>query len=182
MVFLSRRCQNVENVNETFINTKIRFWKHTFLEFRMYLKFLHKPRCLGWFKTSQALRHEENNVDFLERQFNYEKFPTKKTLSILFSFLFPLVLNSPQDEHEPAIFLMVLILFSKLSNPFLPLPLKGWFLLSRNFDERTCVKFAFANKVEAMYERSHVSVKVQPSSTPHLISTFYILPLFHLRD
>ena len=40
---------------------------------------------------------------------------------------------------------------------------------------RTCVKFAFANKIEAMYERSHVSVKVESRSTSRLIST--ILPL-----
>ena len=29
----------------------------------------------------------------------------------------------------------------------------------------------FANKIEAMYERSHVSVKVEPRSTSRLIST-----------
>ena len=33
-----------------------------------------------------------------------------------------------------------------------------------------------------MYERSHVSVKVEPRSTSRLISTLYILPLFDLRD
>ena len=52
----------------------------------------------------------------------------------------------------------------------------GWFPLSRNFYVRTCVKFRFANKIEAMYERSHVSAKVEPHSTSRLISTFYILP------
>ena len=46
----------------------------------------------------------------------------------------------------------------------------------------TCVKFMFANKIEAMYERSHVSVKVEPPSTSRLISTLHILPLFYLRD
>ena len=30
---------------------------------------------------------------------------------------------------------------------------------------RTCVKFTFADKIEAMYERSHVSVKVESRST-----------------
>ena len=42
----------------------------------MYLKCLQKPRCLGWFKTSQAkrsIRRVENKVEFLERQFHSEK-------------------------------------------------------------------------------------------------------------
>ena len=33
-----------------------------------------------------------------------------------------------------------------------------------------------------MYERSHVSVKVEPRSTSRLIWTLYIFPLFYLRD
>ena len=60
--------------------------------------------------------------------------------------------------------------------------LKRWFPLSRNFLVRTCVKFPFANRIEAMYERSHVSVKVEPRSTSRLISALYILPLFCVRD
>ena len=39
-------------------------------------KCLQKPRCLGWFKTSQAkrsIRPVENKVEFLERQFHSEK-------------------------------------------------------------------------------------------------------------
>ena len=36
---------------------------------------------------------------------------------------------------------------------------KGGFPLSRNFNVRTCVKFTFADKIEAMYERSRVNVK-----------------------
>ena len=40
-----------------------------------------------------------------------------------------------------------------------------------------CVKFTFANKIETMSERSHVSVKVESRSTSRLISTIYILPL-----
>ena len=55
---------------------------------------------------------------------------------------------------------------------------KGWFPLSRNFYVRTCVKFTFANKIEAMYEGSHVSVKVETRSTSrlaqHLISCLYL--------
>ena len=46
----------------------------------------------------------------------------------------------------------------------------------------TCVKFTFANKTEAMYERSHLSVKIEPRLTSRLISTLYILPLFYLGD
>ena len=48
---------------------------------------------------------------------------------------------------------------------------------------RTCVKFTFGNKiVEAMHERSLVSVKVEPRSTSRLCSALFILPLFYLRD
>ena len=46
----------------------------------------------------------------------------------------------------------------------------------------TCVKFKFANKIGAVYERSQVSLKVEPRLTSRLISTLYILPLFYLRD
>ena len=51
-----------------------------------------------------------------------------------------------------------------------------------NFYELTSVKFKFANKIGAVYERSHVGIKVEPPSTSRLISTLYILPLFYLRD
>ena len=54
------------------------------------------------------------------------------------------------------------------------------FPLSRNFSMRTCVKLTFADKIEAMYERSHVNVKVEFRSTSRLIST--ILPLSCLRE
>ena len=43
-------------------------------------------------------------------------------------------------------------------------------------------KFTFANKREAMHERSLVSVKVEPHSTSRLCSALFILPLFYLRD
>ena len=32
------------------------------MEYRMYLKFLQKPRCLGWFKTA-ALKHRVRNPE-----------------------------------------------------------------------------------------------------------------------
>ena len=43
-------------------------------------------------------------------------------------------------------------------------------------------KFTFANKREAMHERSLVSVKVEPRSTSRFCSALFILPLFYLRD
>ena len=54
--------------------------------------------------------------------------------------------------------------------------------MSCNFSMPTCIKFMFANKIEAMSERSLVSAKVESRSTSHLISTNYILPLSYLRD
>ena len=57
---------------------------------------------------------------------------------------------------------------------------KGWFPLSRNFYVRTCVKSVFANEIEAMHERSLVSVN-KPRSTSSLSSVLFILPLFYLR-
>ena len=56
---------------------------------------------------------------------------------------------------------------------FLQLPAKGGFLLSSNFYSRKCVKFTFANKIEAMYRTSHVNVKVEPRSNSRLSSTLY---------
>ena len=64
--------------------------------------------------------------------------------------------------------------WSSLSCVRLDFPLLG------NFYVRTCVKFTLANKIEALYEKSHVSVKVEPRSTSRLLSTLYILPLFYL--
>ena len=43
----------------------------------------------------------------------------------------------------------------------------------------TCVKFTFANKIEAMHERSLVSLRIEPRSTSRLSSTLFILPLFY---
>ena len=41
----------------------------------MYLKFLQKSCCFGWFKNkpSALIRREENKVEFFERQFHSEK-------------------------------------------------------------------------------------------------------------
>ena len=59
---------------------------------------------------------------------------------------------------------------------------KGLFPVSRNFYVRTCVKFTFANKIEAIHESCLVSVKVEPRLTSRLSSALFILPLFYLRD
>ena len=56
--FLSRRCKNVENVHETFINTKFPFKKVLSLaiEYTEYTSsFFRNLAALVWFKTSQAL-------------------------------------------------------------------------------------------------------------------------------
>ena len=42
------------------------------------------------------------------------------------------------------------------------------------------VKFTLANKIEAMHERTLVSVKVEPRSTSSLSSALFILPLFYV--
>ena len=39
----------------------------------------------------------------------------------------------------------------------------------------------FANEMEAMHERSLVSVKVEPRSTSRLNSALFTLPLFYFR-
>ena len=59
---------------------------------------------------------------------------------------------------------------------------KGWLPVSRNFYVRRCLKFTFANKIEAIHERSIVSVKVEPRSTSRLSSALFIFPQFYLRD
>ena len=49
----SHRCQNVENcIKQKFLFKNV---LSLAIEYRMYLKFLQKSCCLGWFKTSQAL-------------------------------------------------------------------------------------------------------------------------------
>ena len=68
VVFLSRRCQNVENVHETFLNTKIPFQKRTFYDHRVqnlpksFFRNLATSVGLKHDKTSALIRHEENKV------------------------------------------------------------------------------------------------------------------------
>ena len=56
---------------------------------------------------------------------------------------------------------------------------KGGFPLSRNFHVRTHVNFTRVNKIEAMYGKSGVNVKVESCSTSRLSSVLFILPLFY---
>ena len=105
------------------------------MEYRIYLTFLPKLRCLGWFKTSQALHREENKVEFLEWQFHNEKlsfFHKKETehsfkpfLSIFNPEMQNFGLENHHDHHENArqAFCWLMSL-TKVSNPFLPLPRK----------------------------------------------------------
>ena len=65
------------------------------IEYRMYLKFLQKPRCLGWFKTRQELwstvkktRLNSSKDNFIAKS---SRLSTKRNLSTLLNFLFPLV-------------------------------------------------------------------------------------------
>ena len=55
---------------------------------------------------------------------------------------------------------------------------RGWFLVSCTFYLQTCIKLTFANKIEAMHERSLISVKVESRSTSHLSLALFILPIF----
>ena len=67
LVFLSRQCQNVGNVHETFINTKIPFKRRTFLEQKVphVSSETSLPRLVQN-KPSALIRREENKVKFLE--------------------------------------------------------------------------------------------------------------------
>ena len=149
MVFLSRRCQNVENVHETLIDTKILFYLT--IDYRMHLKFLQKPRCLG---SKQALRNavKKTRLNSSKDNFITKNFclSMKRKLTILLSFPFvsfigvfsmlkckTLVL---MNARQPFCWWMS---FTKVLNPFLPHPLRvdhltfvagyGWFSLGRNF-------------------------------------------------
>ena len=111
------------------------------IDYGMYLKCLQKPRCLGWFKTSQALlsavhktRLNSSKDNFIAKSF---RLPTKRKLSILSNFLFlfvsfigvfsilkckTLVLKTTTSwTRQPFCWWMT---FTKVSNPFLPSPPK----------------------------------------------------------
>ena len=58
---------------------------------------------------------------------------------------------------------------------------KDRFPLSRIFHISTHVNFTRVNKIEAMYGRSRVNVKVERGQLLHLRVTFHTLPLFYSR-
>ena len=106
------------------------------IEYGMYLKCLQKPRCLGWFKTSQALwstvhktRLNSSKDNFIAKSF---RLSTKRKLCILLNFFFNFYLclemqNFSLENHhiinarQPFCWWMS---FTKVSNPFLPSPPK----------------------------------------------------------
>ena len=77
-VFLSRQGQNVENVHETFINTKLPFLKNVlFFDRRAICRVrvrnvpqVYPETSLPWLVQNNP---SENKVEFLERQFHSEK-------------------------------------------------------------------------------------------------------------
>lgn len=58
------------------------------IQYRMYLKFLLKLRCLGWFQTGQAFRREASKVEFLSKD-NFVRKRFRLSLSIPLNFSFP---------------------------------------------------------------------------------------------
>ena len=76
-------------------NSFLKTYFSLIIEYGMYLKCLQKPRCLGWFKTSQVLRSavwktrlNSSKDNFIAKSF---RLSTERKLSILLNFLFPLV-------------------------------------------------------------------------------------------
>ena len=105
VVFLWRRCQNVENVNETFLNTKIPFQKRTFYDHTVQnipqvSSKTSLPRLVQN-KPSAMIRREDNKVKFLERQFNSEKL----------SFV-----HKKESEHSFELFLSTCVFYRRIFN------------------------------------------------------------------
>ena len=76
-------------------NSFLKTYFSLIIEYEKYLKCLQKPGCLGWFKTSQALRSTVHKTrlnsakdNFIAKSF---RLSTKKKLSVLLNFLFPFV-------------------------------------------------------------------------------------------
>ena len=80
------------------LNYKNSLQKRTFFDhrvYKMYLKFLQKPRCLCWFKTSQALWSAVKKTRLSSTKDNFIakscRLSTKRKLNIFLNFLFPFV-------------------------------------------------------------------------------------------
>ena len=54
----------------------------------------------------------------------------------------------------------------------------GWISTVKSFFERTRVKFSRVNKIEVMYDRPRVKVKLSEGSTLRLRATFHTLSYF----
>ena len=137
MLKCRKRPWNLYKYKNSFLKT----YFSLIIEYGMYLKCLQKPRCLGWFKTSQALRSAVHKTrlnsskdNFIAKSF---RLSTKRKLSILLNFLFPFCVfyrrifnlemqNFSLENHhmnacQPFCWW---ITFTKVSNPFLPSPPK----------------------------------------------------------
>ena len=92
--FLSRRCQNVENVHETFIIQKLIFNDVLFFDYRVRnVPQVSSETSLPWLvqnKPSAPIRRVENKVGFLERQFHSEKLSFVHKKETEHSFQLPL--------------------------------------------------------------------------------------------
>ena len=94
MFFLSRRCQNVENVHETFIIQKLIFNDVLFFDYRVRnVPQVSSETSLPWLvqnKPSAPIRRAQNKVEFLQRQFHSEKLSFVHKKETEHSFQLPL--------------------------------------------------------------------------------------------
>ena len=92
--FLSRRCQNVENVHETFIIQKLIFNDVLFFDYRVRnVPQVSSETSLPWLvqnKLSAPIRRAQNKVEFLQRQFHSEKLSFVHKKETEHSFQLPL--------------------------------------------------------------------------------------------
>ena len=118
LVFLSRQCQNVGNVHETFINTKIPFKRRTFLEQKVphVSSETSLPRLVQN-KPSALIPAKKTRLNSSKHNFMVKssRLSTETNMSIFLNFFFPFVsfigLNAklwswkpPHDERAPTIF------------------------------------------------------------------------------
>ena len=144
LVFLSRQCQNVGNVHETFINTKIPFKRRTFLdqkvphvssETSLPRLVQNKPRALI---PAKKTRLNSSKHNFMVKS---SRLSTKKNLDIFLNFFFPfvsfigvfsnlkretLVLKTTTWWTRANHFFCWRMTSTKVPNPLLSHPLCGW--------------------------------------------------------
>ena len=127
--------------------------------YRMYLKFLQKPRCLGWFKTSQALgsavKKTRVNSSFVHKKETEHSFELSLSICVYYRFIFNLEIQnfSLENHHmmnarQPFCWWMT---FTKVSNPPLPPPtmwLTTWLLWSKGYGRFSLGKNFFPKSVE----------------------------------